>query len=372
MKIEVREVKSRRDLKTFIYLPEKIHKDHNNWLYPLYNDEWIFFDKNKNKAFSYSDTTLLLAYKDNKPVGRIMGIINKRYNELNNERFARFAYLECWDDQEVFNTLVEAIETWAKEKGMVKVVGPMAFSDEDPQGFLVQGFDEPTVMITNHSYPFMIDYTEAKGYSQRLDFVQYRVNIPEATPKLYELIAERSVRNGYKLIEFTKRKELKAWVKPILRLTNETYTKIFGYVPFDEEEMDDFAKRYLPIMNPHFIKVITNYDDEILAYVIGMPSASEGIKKAKGKLFPFGFLKVLREMKKTHQLDMLLGAVKPEYRGKGLDSLMAKAMLSSAREFDLTIMDSHLVMERNEPMRAEYERLNGEIYKKYRIFEKDI
>lgn len=372
MNIEIKEVLTRKQLKAFIFLPEKIHATHKHWLYPLYNDDWIFFDAKKNKAFNYSDTILLLAYKNGEIVGRIMGIINKRYNAIHKQDYGRFCFLETYEDIDVFNALINEVEQWAKKKGMVKLIGPMAFSDEDPQGFLYQGFDEPSIMITNHSFPYMIDFMEKNRFKPYMNFVQYRVNIPEATPKIYELIAERSNRNGFNIIEFKTKKELKKWVKPILRLTNETYTQIFGYVPFEEDEMDDFAKRYLPILNPNFIKVITDKEKQILAYVIGMPSASEGIRAAKGKLFPFGFIKVLRSMKKTNQLDMFLGAIKPEYRGKGIDSLMAKAMLQSAREFNLTIMDSHLVWEENKRMRAEYERLDGEIYKRYRVFEKDI
>lgn len=370
--IEIFEVKSKNDLKHFIYLPEKIHKNHTNWLHPIYSDEWVLFDSKKNKAFNYCDTILVLARKNGKVVGRIMGIINHRYNELNNENFGRFCFMETWNDHEIFHELITYIENWAKNKGMSKLVGPFGFSDEDPQGFLVEGFDQPTVMITNCSLPYMAEMIKKEGFDKKMDFVQYKVNTPEEVPTLYERVAQRPKRNGYKLIEFTKRKQLKPFIRPVLGLTNDTYTDIFGYVPFSDEEMDDFAKRYIPILDPKFIKVIVDSNTKVVAYVIGMPNISDGIRKAKGRLFPLGFLKILRSMKNTNQLDLLLGAVKGDLRNIGLDTMLAEAMINSAKERGLKVIDSHVVMETNSKMRAEVEKLGGEVYKRYRVFQKDL
>ena len=370
--IEITEVKTKEDLKKFIYLPEKIHKNHKNWLYPLYSDDFILFDPKKNKAFNYCDTILALAKKDGKVVGRIMGIINHRYNEINKEDFGRFCFMETYDDKEVFHALISYVEKWAKNKGMQKLVGPFGFSDEDPQGFLVEGFDEPTVMITNCSFPYMAQMIEEEGFSKKMDFVQYKVNTPDKVPELYERASQRPERNGFKIIEFSKRKQLKPFIRPVLGLTNDTYTDIFGYVPFSEEEMDDFAKRYIPILDPEFIKVVVDSNSNVVAYVIGMPNISEGIRKAKGRLFPFGFIKILRSMKKSNQLDLLLGAVKPELRNLGLDTMLAKSMLNSDKKRGLEFIDSHVVMEINTKMRAEVEKLGGKVYKRYRIFQKEL
>ncbi len=372
MSIELYQVKSKSDLKEFIYLPEKIHKNHNNWLYPLYSDDKIFFNPKKNRAFNYCDTMLVLAKRNGKVVGRIMGIINHRYNKINNENFGRFCFMETFEDKEVFHELISFVENWAKNKGMEKLVGPFGFSDEDPQGFLIEGFDEPTVMITNCSFPYMAQMIEEEGFSKKMDFVQYKINTPNEVPALYERVAQRPMSNGYKIVEFTKRKQLKPFIRPVLGLTNDTYTEIFGYVPFSEEEMDDFAKRYIPILDPKFIKVITNKEDKVVAYVIGMPNISEGINKAKGRMFPFGFIKILRSMKKTNQLDLLLGAVKDDLRNIGLDTMLANAMLKSAKDRGLILIDSHVVMETNTKMRAEVEKLGAKIYKRYRIFQKDL
>ena len=145
MEIVVKAVCSKNDLRKFIHLPAKIHKDHKNWIPPLYSDEWGFFNEKKNKSFEYSDVLLLLAYREKKVVGRVMGIINYKYNELHKQKYARFNYLEIWDDREVSAVLIQHVEDWARIKGMKKLVGPLAFSDKDPQGYLVEGFDEPLI-----------------------------------------------------------------------------------------------------------------------------------------------------------------------------------------------------------------------------------
>ena len=141
MAIDVREVKTRRDLKTFIYLPEKIHRDHHNWVPPIYMDEWKYFDPKKNKAFGYCQTILFLAFREGRPVGRIMGIINTRFNEYRNEKLGRFGFLETWEDQEVVHALLARVEEWARGLGMIRIVGPYGFSDQDPEGFLIEGFE---------------------------------------------------------------------------------------------------------------------------------------------------------------------------------------------------------------------------------------
>lgn len=371
MSLEIFEVKSKSDLKKFIYLPEKIHKDHKNWLPPLYSDEWTLFNPKKNRAFNYCDTILCLAKKDGKIIGRIMGIINRKYNEIHDENNARFVFMECWEDQEVFHALINFIENWARNKGTSKIIGPFGFSDKDPQGFLVDGFNERTVMITNCSFSYMPEFLTKEGFTPLIDLVQYNIPTPSEIPAIYTKIIERLNRNGYELHEFTKIKDVRSFIIPVFQLTNESFSEIYGYVPFDEKEMKDFANRYLSILDPRFIKIISK-DRQVIAYIIGMPSISEGLIKAKGRLFPFGFIKILRSMKKTNQLDLLLGAIKSDYRNVGLDSLLGTAMLKSAYEAKLKNIDSHIVMETNTKMRAEYEHVGGKVYKRYRVFQKDL
>jgi GNAT superfamily N-acetyltransferase len=374
MNVTVKEVKSRKGLKKFIYLPEKIHSDHETWVHPIYMDEWAYFDAKKNKAFSYSNTILLLAYKGEEVVGRVMGIINSRYNDYKKEKTARFGYLEAWEEEEVIRALLEAVEDWARQKGMTKIIGPYGFTDQDPEGFLIEGFQHRATIATYHNFDWMPRMMEKMGYAKDVDWFVYELDVPKEIPEFYKKILERVKRKGnFELIELRKRKQIKPLIVPVLSLMNECYidSNIYGYTPLDEQEMMDLAKRYLPVLDPRFVKVVKREGD-LVAFIVGIPDMTAGIKKAKGKLLPFGFLKILRAAKKTKQLDLLLGAVKECYRGRGLDVLMGVAMIMSAKEAGFEVMDTHHELESNVKVRAEMEKMGGKLYKKYRAYQKPL
>jgi GNAT superfamily N-acetyltransferase len=371
--VTVKEVSSRKELREFIFLPEKIHKDHKNWVHPLYIDEWDFYNPKKNKAFTNCDYILALAYRGKEVVGRIMGIISHKYNNLHQIKSARFFNLECYDDPEAASELLHFIEQWAVKMGMTKLVGPLGFSDKDPQGMLIEGFDQPIVIATNCSYDYMVRLLENNGFTKEVDLVVYKMVIPETIPPIYEEIKDRTLRrNNIRLLEFTTKKALRPYIKPVFHLINETYQDIYGFAEIEPGEMDYMASRYMPVINPRYVKIVTSYDGDLLAFVLAMPDVAEGIRLARGRLFPAGLIKIMMASKRTKLLVMLLGAIKDEYRNSGLDALMGVRILEEAREQGMEVIDSHLVLERNVKMRAEYERMGGEVYKKYRIFQKDL
>lgn len=370
--IIVKEVRSRAELREFIYLPAKIHKGEANWLPPLYSDEWHLFDKKKNRSYSYSDAEFFLAWKDNKPVGRIMTLINNRYNEIKKEKNGRFSFMECYNDREVFHALITKAEEWLRNRGMVKIVGPMGFSDKDPQGFQIEGFEYPFLFTAPTNSPYMPAMLEAEGYTKEIDLVNYNMPVPDKDPPIYLKAYERYSRNSNITIsEFKSKKELKPVIIPVLELMNSTFVDIYGYVPLNDAEKVELAKRYLPILDPAFIKVAQT-KNELVGFIVALPDMTTGIIEARGKLFPFGLFKILRSMKKSTKLMMMLGGIKEEYRGKGIDVMMGMKLLDSARKQNKTILDSHLIMEENPKMRAEYERMNGKIVKHFRIFQKSL
>lgn len=370
--IVIKEVLTKKDKRKFIYFPEEVHKNDPTWLPPIYMDEWELFDDKKNKSYQYADTILCLAYRGKKIVGRVMGIINRRYNEIHNEQHGRFCFMECFEDQDVVHELIKKIENWAKERGMVKLVGPLAFSDKDPQGFQIEGFEYPKFIVcpTNDSYlPEMIG---VEGYTKHRDLVNYLAKTPEDLPEVYKKILTRVSENkDYKIVEFKTKKELKPYVVPALELMNQTFMEIYGFVPLKDQEKQELASRYMMILDPKFIKVI-EAKDGLIGFAIGIPDISEGIRKAGGKLFPFGIFRIIRELKRSKKLLMLLGGVRKDYRGKGIDVLMAVKILQSGIEHKMGLIDLHLVLETNTKMRAECERIGGKIIKRFRIYQKDL
>jgi len=373
MNLDIKQVADRRELRRFIHLPAKIHKGHKNWVPPIYIDEWNYFNPKKNKSFSYCDTILLLAYRNGRTVGRIMGIINHRYNKSHNENHARFCWMECYNEPDVAAALLNRIQDWARSKNMEKLVGPLGFSDKDPQGFLIEGFDQPMVIATNCSYPYMVDLIEKNNFVKKVDLVVYRIDIPEQLPPVYEQLAERALSKlNLNVLEFSRKSQLKPMIRPALGLMNETFTEIYGFDKMDDREMDELAARYMPIIDPRFVKCISNQKNEIIAFVIGIPDMSAGIIRSRGYLFPLGIFFILQSAKKTKQLDLFLGAIREDYRNSGLDAVMAIKMKASAKKAGFEYVDSHLELENNFKVRAEMERAGGVVYKKYRIYVLDL
>ncbi len=369
----IKEVVTKKDLREFIYLPKKVHKNEPDWLPPIYMDEWELFDKKKNKSFKYADAILLLAYRGKKPVGRIMGIINNRYNSINNEQHGRFCFMECYNDQEVFHTLLSKAEDWARQNKMTRIIGPLGVSDKDPQGFQIEGFEYPQFMTSPNNSAYMPQLMEAEGYEKKVDLVNYLGKLPDQMPLVYEKVLSRVDNNKeYRIIEFNSKKELKPYILGVLELMNATFAEIYGFVPLNDKEKTDFAARYLPILDPKFVKVIETEKKDLVGFAIGMPDFSRGIRNARGKLFPFGIIKILRDSKRSKKLLMMLGGVKKEYRGKGLDVLMGVKILQSGIKHNMDTIDSHLVLENNIKMRSEYERIGCKVVKKFRIYQKEL
>lgn len=370
--IIIKEVKTRKDKKIFIYLPSKVHKNDPTWLPPIYMDEWELFNEKKNKSYMYADTMLLLAYRGKRAVGRIMGIINRRYNAIHNEQHGRFSFLECFEDQEVVHALIGEVEKWAQEKGMTALVGPLGFSDKDPQGLQIEGFEHPKFIVCPTNDKYLPEMLVREGFEKHQDLVNYLVKTPEELPLIYKKILTRvSSSNEYKIVEFKSKKELRPYIVPALELMNQTFEEIYGFVPLNDQEKKELASRYIMILDPKFIKVVETHEG-LIGFAVGMPDISKAIISCKGRIFPFGILKIIMESKRSKKLLMLLGGVRKDYRGKGIDVLMAVKLMQACIDHKIELIDLHLILETNLPMRQECERIEGKIIKKFRIFKKDL
>ena len=370
--IEIIPVQNKRQLKEFIYLPKLLHKDHIKWLPPIYTDEWNYYNPRKNKAYSYCDVELALCYYKNKPAGRIMGVINHRYNTLKGEKLARFSNLESINEQKVSNALLDHIERWAKSKGCNHIIGPFGMYYHDPIGFLIEGHAHEPSVSTYCNHEFIPSLIENAGYEKKYDLVAYQILLKDKIPEIFRRIRERIMRNtNIELITFRSKKEIKKVIIPMLELFNETYEEIDGYSQLDETEMKILAKQYLPILNPEFIKM-AKVNNELAGFFIAMPNISAGIRSSGGKLFPFGIFKIVRALKTSSQLDLLLGGIKKKYQDMGIDALMAYDMLETAIRKKFRVIDSHLEMERNNKIRGAMEKAGGRVYKKYRLYRKAL
>ena len=373
MSVSISEVKTKRELTQFIYFPLRLHRNNPKWVPPVYMDEWKYFNPAKNSSFNYCDTILIMAKKDKQVVGRMMGIIHRGYNEMKGEKTGRFMWFESIDEQEVAHAMLEYIREWVKARGMEKLIGPFGFSDKDPQGCLIEGYEHRAVLTIIYHPEYYRKLIENEGFTKEADLVEYLIPVPDSIPDFYQRIYDRALRNHkVKIKEFKKKKELKPYIVPVLKLMNETFSEIFGSFPLNEEEMIALAKEYLPVLDPEFVKIIVTGDDELVAFIVAMPDVAEGLQKAKGKLFPFGVFHILRAMKKADQLVLLLGGIRSDYQGIGLDALMGIKMVETATRRKFKVIDSHLELETNYKVRAEMEKMGGKVAKVFRIYQSSV
>ncbi len=373
MDLSIREVRTRRDRDIFLKLPYRLHRGRPFWVPPLLMREKAYINPKKNPHIAYSDTVLYLAIMDGEPVGRVMGIINRKLNRIWNDKQARFCNFESIDELAVARGLLESVEQWARERDMERIIGPLGFSNQDPQGFLVEGFRERPSIGTIYNFEFLPRLVEACGYSKEVDYVTYRIPIPENIPPLYEKISQRLLkRSSVRMVEFQTRRAMKPWLRKILQFMNESYTGIYGFIPLTDEIIAKTARTYYEILNPRLLKVVVDEQRNIVSFILGIQDITEGFQKAGGRLIPFGYFIIKSTQKKSNRLDLLLGAIKKEYRGKGLDTLMAIAMIKSARNLGLEYTDSHHELETNTLVQAEMKKLGGEIYKRHRVYQKKI
>ncbi|MCK0205354.1 hypothetical protein [Ornithobacterium rhinotracheale] len=372
--IEIKEVKTKSQWKAFVYLPEKIHAQDPHWMPPLYMDEERFFKPEKNPAFAQNETILFLAYKNQKVIGRVMGIVPTKFNQSKKQNCARFSYLDCYEDFEVFSSLIHAVKDWARERNCDELIGPMGFSDKEPQGFVVKGFAEPSMMVTANNPAYLPQFIEKMEFEPFVRLMEYDVplkaNVVERFGRFTQLLLDK---HKLTLHEFKRTREVKPFVSSVFDLINETYQNIYGFAPVSEAEKNEFATRFLPLLNPKLIKVVTNAQGKVVAFVVAMPDLSQGIKKARGRILPFGWWHIFRAFKKSKRLVLLLGAVAEPLQGKGIDAILGSSLISSALSLDFSMMDSHLIMEENVKMRREIERIPGNrLYKEFQIYHQKI
>ena len=245
-------------------------------------------------------------------------------------------------------------------------------SDKDPQGLLIEGFEHPPLIASACNFPYLVKLVENEGYIKEVDCLVYKYHLENDVQEAYRRIVHRILsKNEYKVIEFTSRKQIKPYIYRVLGLLNDTYGHIYGFVPLDQQEMDDFANRYLPILDPRFIKLVEK-NDQIVAFIIALPHMTKGIQRSKGHLFPFGIIHILRAAKTTKQLDVMLGAVYPKLQGMGLDALMTIPLIDSAKKAGYKAMEFHLMLETNIAVLKEMERFKATQHKRFRVFQKNL
>lgn len=374
MAIIIKKVSSKKELKTFIRFNYELYKGNPYSVPDLYDDMLNTFNPKKNAAFEFCEADYFLAYKNDRVVGRVAAIINHRANDTWQKKEVRFGWIDFIDDEEVSEALLDTVAQWGKERGMKSIVGPLGFTDMDAEGMLIDGFDQLGTMSTIYNYPYYQKHMEKLGFEKDADWVEFKMKVPEAIPEKFVRISE-IILQKYKLkIKKLKRKEIKEknYGQRIFDLINEAYAPLYGYSKMTQGQIDQYIKMYLPLIDLRMVSIIEDEEGNLIAAGISMPSLSEALQKAKGKMLPFGWYHLLKALfiKKPKILDLLLVGVKPEYQSKGVNALLFYDLIPVYQQLGFEYGESNPELEDNKKVQSQWNVFNPEQHKRRRAYRK--
>ncbi|MDP4277920.1 MAG: GNAT family N-acetyltransferase [Bacteroidota bacterium] len=374
MSIEIKKVSSAKEMKLFIQFPLKLYAKNPYYVPALTFDEKNTFNPKKNPAFDFCEADCFLAFRDGKVVGRIAGLLNKDTNKWWKQEHARFGWFDVIDDIEVTKALIEAVENWAREKGMKSLKGPLGFCDLDPEGMLVEGYDQVGTFATIYNYPYYKDHIEQLGYQKDVDWKEFLINIPDTLPERYTRVGEILAKKyDLHMAKVKSNRDLvKRYGNKIFALWNHTYDVLYGFAPLTERQIKYYISLYLPLARLDLISLILDKDDEIIGFGIALPSLSHAFQQSRGKLFPFGFLHLLKAMYKNDKVDLYLMGVRPDFQQKGLISMIFAQMVPNFIKNGYKLAETNPELEHNGKIQALWSEFNPEHHKTRRVYIKDL
>lgn len=374
--IEIKTIEpTKGNLKRFTQCQIDLYDGNPYYVPPLIGDDVATLSPAVNPAFDFCDFVYYMAYRDGKPVGRIAGIINRQVNETHGSRTARFGFIDFIDDPEVSQALLAKVENWARSKGMVKIIGPLGFTDLDHEGMLVEGFDELSTMATIYNYPYYPRHLERLGYRKESDWLEFVMDVPDKIPDKYNRIAEIVKKKfGLRVLKYKNRKRIKEdYGKALFHLINEAYDGLYEYSRLTERQIDYYIGVYLGLLNLDLVTLIVDKDNQLVGVGISMPSMSRALQKSKGKLFPSGWWHLLKGLKgKNDRVDLLLVAVKPEYQNKGVNALLFQDLIPHYIKNGYKYAESNPEMETNAKVQGQWEYFTHRQHRRRRSFFKDL
>lgn len=377
MAIEVRKLEAKKkDLLEFIHFPiDNLYKENAYYVPDLVGDMLTTFLPEENPAYEFCESAFFMAYRDGKPMGRIAAIINNLVNQRESKPEGRFGFVDFIDDDEVVDALFDAVVAWSKEKGMTQLTGPLGFTDMDPEGCLIEGFDQLGTQATIYNHPYYQKQFERLGFTKDVDWVEFKIFIPKEIPEKMQKIGNIvQTRFGLHLVKMKNTKELvKKYGNAIFSLINEAYDSLFGYSPLSEKQMQHYIKVYLPFLPLDHISMVADANDQLVGVGISVPSLSKALVKNRGRMFPLGWYHMLKAIKKEKQIvDLLLIAVKPEYQSKGVNSLFFIDLIPAFNKRGYEWAETNVELETNENVQKQWQYFNIEQHKRRRAFTKNI
>ena len=376
MSVTIKRVVSRRDRKAFVEFPLKLYKDSPYYVPGLFIDEMNTLNPKKNPSADFCQFELFLAYKDGEIAGRVAAIVNEIANRDWQHAEVRYGWFDFVDDPEVSRALLDAVIAYGRERGMNRIAGPLGFTDQDPEGMVVEGFDQMATFALRYNYPYYMKHMEALGYEKVIDWLEYKIYMPEKMPERITRVASIIERKyGVRVRKITKqdirREDLG---HKIFDLINRTYCKLYDYTVLPPKSVDYVVDNFLGILDLKFVSTVFDKDNNLIAVGVSMASIARAMQKCRGRLFPFGWFHVLRSMKWKYEeaLELLLIAVEPEWSNKGLIALIFADLIPIAAKAGFKYAESNGELESNNKVQNTFDMFERDLVKRRRIYAKDI
>ncbi len=376
MSVHVHPIAPTRDqLRQYVQFGIDLYKDNACYVPPLISDDINTLSPDVNPAFDFCDAQSFMAFRNGEPVGTITAIINHTVNEKTGRHDLRFGFTDFIDDKEVVDELFTAVQKWGTERGMTHIVGPMGFTDMDHEGMLIEGFDEMGTMATIYNYPYYVSHMERLGFEKDVDWVEFRMTVPDEIPEKYVRISDIVAKKfGLRIKKYTSRSKIKReYGHAIFELVNEAYADLYGFAALTRRQIDHYINEYIGILRLEDVCLVVDSDDKLVAMGISMPSMSEALRKARGKMFPFGWYHLLKAIRgKSDVVDLLLVAVKPEYQSKGVNAMIFCDLIPEYIRNGYKYAESNLELEGNDNVQKQWEYFERRQHRRRRAWRKPI
>lgn len=376
MSVQIKKVETNKDLRTFSKFANKLYKGSAFYVPTMPVDERNTLDKKKNAAFEFCDADYFLAYKDGKLVGRVAAILNPKANMAWKTKQVRFGWIDFIDDYEVSEALINQVIAWGRERGMEHIAGPLGFTDFDPEGMLVEGFDRLGTMAMLYNHPYYMVHMEKLGMVKEVDWLEFRITIPEVLPekfvKMSEIVKQRYNLKVRKLTHRDIKRE--NYGQKFFNLINECYCNLYGYSLLSEKQIDQYVKFYLSVLDLRMASFVENEQGELIAAGVAMPSLSEALQKCGGNLFPTGWWHLIKNMyiRKPDTLDLLLVGVRPDYQSKGVNAMIFTDLFQVYKDMGFKYAETSAELETNVKIQQMFGIFEPEQHKRRRIYTKEI
>lgn len=374
--VTVKEVTTKGDIRRFVDFPNQLYGNVPQFVPPLLSDDLSDWNRKQNPAFEYCDAKCWLALRDGKVVGRIGAILSRKANEKWGTSRMRFTQVDFIDDAEVSRALFSTVEEYARACGCSQVQGPLGFTDMDREGMLVEGFDRRNMFITYYNHPYYNDHLAALGYQKDVDWIEYLIPVPEEdSPQIEKIrrVAKYVTRHGqYRVVKLKSRKEYAPYIEKVFNLVNQAYAHLYGTVDLSDAQIQRYAKKFIPMISPDYVCFVEDEQGELVAFGISAPSLADAFKKSRGRLFPFGWVGVLKAMRRNDTADLFLIAVRPDLQGKGVNAVILNHIYDMYRKNGIRYLETGPQLETNSKILSQWEMFDKQQHKRRRCYVKDI